>query len=75
MMFCAHIFHARRKGLLGDNEWAGWSQWMRNAPFLGDLPRFWTEGKMASWFDPEFGAYVESERRAVRPAATPGAAP
>ncbi|MCI4339902.1 MAG: hypothetical protein L3K06_00950 [Thermoplasmata archaeon] len=61
MFFCAHIHHMRERGILRDNEWTGWFQWMRNAFRYGDLGRAWKETEMGQWFDPSFRTFVERE--------------
>lgn len=68
LSFCSHIFHMRQRGLLKDNEWAGWYQWMRNAFQLGTVGASWTRDHMGAWFDPDFREFVEKELlgRAVR---------
>ncbi len=59
--FCAHVFHMRERGLLQDNEWAGWLQWMKNAFRNGTIANVWKYAQMESWFDPSFRAFVRTE--------------
>ncbi|HYK93398.1 MAG TPA: hypothetical protein VEY07_05080 [Thermoplasmata archaeon] len=61
LFMCSHAFHMRARGVLSDNEWIGWLQWMKNAFRFGRIGRYWHETQMGSWFDPEFQAFVESE--------------
>lgn len=61
LFFCAHIFHMRERGILKDNEWAGWLQWMKNAFRLGSLGATWKSTEMAGWVDPAFRQFVERE--------------
>lgn len=61
MFFCAHCFHMRQRGILGDNDWAGWLQWTRNAFQHGRLGRYWKDAQMHEWVDPAFRAFVEKE--------------
>lgn len=61
LFFCAHIFHMRERGILRDNEWLGWFQWMKNAFEFGTLRTYWTEGRMESWFDRSFRDFVNRE--------------
>ena len=61
MFFCAHIFHMRQRGVLADNEWSGWLQWMRNAFRYGTLAGSWKDTQMESWFDPAFQEFVRTE--------------
>ncbi|HEY6237614.1 MAG TPA: hypothetical protein VIZ68_00315, partial [Thermoplasmata archaeon] len=44
LFFCAHIYHMRQRGILRENEWQGWLQWMRNAFQLGTIATNWKEG-------------------------------
>jgi hypothetical protein len=61
LFFCAHIYHMRQRGILGDNEWSGWLQWMRNAFQFGTIGQSWKDSEMGSWFDPAFRDFVNSE--------------
>ncbi|MCI4360224.1 MAG: hypothetical protein L3J91_00810 [Thermoplasmata archaeon] len=61
LFFCAHIHHMRERGILQDNEWAGWFQWMKNAFQYGSLGRSWKDSGMGQWFDPSFRAFVEQQ--------------
>jgi hypothetical protein len=61
LFFCAHVHHMRERGILQDNEWVGWLQWMRNAFRFGSLGRAWSLGEMGQWFDPSFRSFVEAE--------------
>ena len=69
LSFCAHIFRLRSRGILGDNEWAGWRAWMQNAFRLGSIGRLWTAEQIGRWFDPAFRSFVERELLPVAPAA------
>ncbi len=71
MFFYAHIYRMRQRGILGDNEWAGWHQWMRNAFRWGAIAKNWKQQSMGIWFDPAFRDFVE---RDLMPAATPAGA-
>ncbi|MCI4331332.1 MAG: hypothetical protein L3K19_05740 [Thermoplasmata archaeon] len=78
LFFCSHIFHMRQRGILRDNEWAGWLQWMRNVFQLGSLGRSWRETGMGAWVDPEFRGFVERELLAPQggtPAGPAGGSP
>lgn len=61
MFFCAHCFHMRQRGILNDNDWAGWLQWTKNAFREGRLGKYWKDFEMRSWVDPEFVRFVDSE--------------
>ncbi|MCI4336557.1 MAG: hypothetical protein L3K18_04985 [Thermoplasmata archaeon] len=66
LFFCAHCYHMRQRGILGDNEWAGWLQWTRNAFEHGRLRTYWKEAEMQAWVDPAFREFVNREM--LRPA-------
>lgn len=59
MAFCAHIYHMRERGILADNEWVGWLQWMKNAFRYGTIGHTWKATQMESWFDPAFQRFVD----------------
>jgi hypothetical protein len=61
MFFCAHCFHMRQRGILSDNDWAGWLQWTKNAFQHGRLGTYWKEAQMHAWVDPAFREFVERE--------------
>ena len=61
LFFCSHCFHMRRRGILGDNEWAGWLQWTKNAFQRGKLGKYWKETKMSDWVDPDFRTFIDRE--------------
>lgn len=61
MFFCAHCFHMRQRGIISDNDWAGWLQWTRNAFHDGKLGKYWKEYEMSAWVDPAFREFVDRE--------------
>jgi hypothetical protein len=61
LYFFDHIFHMRQRGILADNEWTGWLQWMRNAFQQGTIASTWKQINMESWFDPAFQEFVRTE--------------
>jgi hypothetical protein len=61
LFFCAHIYHMRQRGVLADNEWTGWLQWMQNAFRHGTIGTAWKDREMESWFDPAFQRFVNQE--------------
>jgi hypothetical protein len=77
MFFCAHVFHMRQRGVLADNEWTGWLQWMRNAFQYGTISGVWNHQVMAQWFDPAFRSFVETELlpASAKGSNAPGGAP
>jgi hypothetical protein len=61
MFFCAHCFHMRQRGILSDNDWQGWLQWIQNAFRTGKLGDYWKEGYMKVWVDPAFRDFIDQE--------------
>jgi hypothetical protein len=61
MFFCAHCFHMRQRGILNDNDWAGWLQWTKNAFQNGKLGKYWKDAQMHAWVDPAFREFVVKE--------------
>ena len=74
MFFCAHAFHMRQRGILSDNDWAGWLRWTKNAFQDGKLGKYWKEYEMNAWVDPAFVEFVEREVLPKSPSATPSSA-
>jgi hypothetical protein len=61
LFMCAHAFHMRERDVLGDNEWEGWLQWMKNAFKYGTVGKQWKDQGMEMWFDPSFRDFVNKE--------------
>src|SRR2546428_171527 len=61
MFFCSHCYHMRQRGILNDNDWAGWLQWTKNAFRSGRLGKYWKEAEMQAWVDPAFREFVNQE--------------
>src|SRR6266571_1382880 len=61
MFFCSHCYHMRLRGILTDNDWAGWLQWTKNAFRSGRLGKYWKEAEMQAWVDPAFREFVNRE--------------
>ncbi|HEY6238373.1 MAG TPA: hypothetical protein VIZ68_04220 [Thermoplasmata archaeon] len=61
LFFCSHCFHMRQRGILGDNDWSGWLQWMRNAFRNGQMGTYWKEAGMQAWVDPAFRDFIDRE--------------
>ncbi|MCI4348135.1 MAG: hypothetical protein L3J97_05895 [Thermoplasmata archaeon] len=61
MFFCAHCYHMRQRGILGDNDWAGWLQWTKNSFQHGRLGKVWKETEMQMWVDPAFRDFINRE--------------
>jgi hypothetical protein len=61
LFFFAHVFHMRQRGILRENEWTGWHEWMRTAFVSGELGKTWKNSSMKSYVDPDFRAFVDSD--------------
>jgi hypothetical protein len=61
MFFCSHCYHMRQRGILSDNDWAGWLQWTRNAFQRGRLRKYWTDTEMEAWVDPALREFINRE--------------
>jgi hypothetical protein len=70
LYFCAHIYHMRQRGILADNEWAGWLRWMQTAFEFGTIATMWKAHEVEQWFDPAFRAFVETDLLGSRQKAT-----
>ncbi len=58
----AHVFHMRQRKIIGDNEWAGWLQWMKSAFDQGTIRDHWENGiEPEKWFDPAFQDFINNE--------------
>ena len=75
VFFCSHIFHMRERKILGDNEWAGWLSWMRNAFQFGTIGEYWKTGNVGAWIDPAFRKFVEEQLLGGTPIAWPEGPP
>jgi len=58
---CAHAYHMRERGILSDNDWEGWLNWMKNAFRYGSIGKHWKENQMETWFDPSFRNFINTE--------------
>src|SRR5438445_13586341 len=54
MFFCSHCYHMRQRGILSDNDWAGWLQWTKNAFRPGRLGKYCKDAEMQPSADPAF---------------------
>jgi hypothetical protein len=57
----AHAYHMRERGIISDNEWIGWEQWIRNDFAQGTVGRDWVALNLGQWFDPSFRAFIDKE--------------
>jgi hypothetical protein len=62
-MYCGYfLMHMRCvKKVLDDNEWAGWSQWMRHIFRRGTIKETWKQIEPDRWFNPDFQNLVNKE--------------
>jgi hypothetical protein len=49
------------KKVLDDNEWTGWSQWMRHIFRRGTIKETWKQIESDRWFNPDFQNFVNKE--------------
>lgn len=62
LFMCAYAFHMRRRGVLSDNEWAGWLRWMTSAFEGGEIRDMWGKDiDPKKWFDPAFENFIDRE--------------
>ena len=54
----AHVFHMRQRKVLSDNEWTGWSRWMKSAFEQGTISEIWKKIDVEKWFDPAFEEFI-----------------
>jgi hypothetical protein len=57
----AHAYHMRERKLIGDNEWIGWREWIRNDFAQGTVGREWVKLNLGQWFDPSFREFIDRE--------------
>ena len=57
----AHAFNMRQRGILSDNEWFGWLQWIRADFAQGTVGKDWAELNWGQWFDPQFRAFIDEQ--------------
>jgi hypothetical protein len=60
-MVSAHAYHMRERKIISDNEWLGWTEWIRNDFAQGTVRKDWTELKLGQWFDPSFRDFINNE--------------
>jgi hypothetical protein len=62
LYMCSYAFHMRQRGVLSDNEWAGWLRWMTTAFREGTICEYWKESiEPEKWFDPAFQDFIDNE--------------
>ena len=57
----AHVFHMRQRGVVSDNEWTGWTRWMKSAFDQGTILEIWQRIQVEKWFDPAFQEFINKE--------------
>ncbi len=57
----AHVFHMRQRGVVSDNEWIGWTRWMKSAFKHGTISEIWKSIEVEKWFDPAFQEFIDKE--------------
>ena len=57
----AYGFQMRQRGVLRENEWAGWIGLIRSAFRKGTIGEYWKAIEPENWFDPEFRDFINNE--------------
>ena len=58
----AHAFHMRQRGVVRDNEWAGWNRYITSAFQHGNIYEIWKNNiEVEKWFDPAFQEFIDKE--------------
>jgi hypothetical protein len=57
----AYAFHMRQRGVLRDNEWAGWIGSIKASFRKGTIGEYWKTVEPENWFDPEFQDFINNE--------------
>ncbi|MFL6321775.1 MAG: hypothetical protein ACJ71P_15880 [Nitrososphaeraceae archaeon] len=58
----AHVYHMRQRGVVSDNEWTGWTRWMKSAFRHGTIREIWRNNvEVEKWFDPAFQEFINRE--------------
>lgn len=50
-----------QRNVINDDEWMGWSNWMKNCFKYGTLAEHWEQSQSEKWFGPSFEAFVNKE--------------
>jgi hypothetical protein len=61
LWMCAHAYAMRQRKVLDDNEWSGWSQWMKNCFERGTIGSIWKQIESDRWFNPAFQNFINAE--------------
>jgi hypothetical protein len=61
LWICSHAYAMRKRNVLDDTEWAGWSQWMRHIFRRGTIKETWTQIEPDKWFNPDFQNFINKE--------------
>ena len=51
----------RKRNVLDDTEWVGWSQWMRHIFRRGTIKETWKQIEPDKWFNPDFQSFINKE--------------
>jgi hypothetical protein len=52
----------RQRGVVSDNEWTGWTRWIKSAFEQGTISEIWKNNVEAEkWFDPAFQEFINKE--------------
>jgi hypothetical protein len=61
LWMCAHAYAMRQRKVLDDNEWSGWSQWMKNCFERGTIGSIWKQIESDRWFNLAFQNFINAE--------------
>ena len=61
LWICSHAYAMRKRNVLDDTEWVGWSQWMRHIFLRGTIKETWKQIEPDKWFNPDFQNFINTE--------------
>jgi hypothetical protein len=61
LWICSHAYAMRKRNVLDDTEWVGWSQWMRHIFRRGTIKETWKQIEPDKWFNPDFQSFINTE--------------
>jgi hypothetical protein len=61
LWICSHAYAMRKRKVLDDIEWAGWSQWMRHIFRRGTIKDTWKQIEPDKWFNSDFQNFINTE--------------
>ena len=61
LWICSHAYAMRKRNVLDDTEWVGWSQRMRHIFRWGTIRDTWEQIEPDKWFNPDFQNFINTE--------------